>query len=142
MKAEVISAELAVRKVRDRDCLIVGSNGGTGAPESLLQALEEQFLATGTPNALTLFHVTGIGAGTSLGLCHLAHKGLVERVFGGNYGLQLPLMSLITVGEVEGYNFPRGVVAQLCRAMAAKQPASSRMSGCTRMSIPGRKEGA
>jgi propionate CoA-transferase len=122
MGSKLISAEQAAQKIGDKDFLIVGGNGGTGAPELLLQALESRYLATGAPSALTLFHVTGIGAVTSLGLCRLAHRGLVQRVFGGNYGLQLPFMSLITSGELEAYNFPQGVMAQLCRAMAAKQP--------------------
>ena len=118
----VISAEEAVARVRPHDVLIVGGNGGTGAPEMLLAALERRFLNEGSPRDLTLFHVTGIGAVTSKGLCHLAHVGLVKRVIGGNYGLQLPFMRLIREEHVEAYNFPQGVMSQMCRAMAAKQP--------------------
>ncbi|GGE41318.1 acetate CoA-transferase YdiF [Agaricicola taiwanensis] len=118
----LISPQDAANLVRDKDVLAVGGNGGTGAPEAILDALEQRFLDTKSPNSLTLFHVTGIGAVTEKGLCHLAHAGLIERVFGGNYGLQLPFMKLIREEAMEGYNFPQGVMAQLCRAMAAKQP--------------------
>ena len=120
--AELISAAQAARLVRSDDVLIVGGNGGTGVAEPVLEALEARFLCEGSPAGLTLFHVTGIGAGTEMGLCRLAHPGLVKRVIGGNYGLQLPFMKLITGNAIEAYNFPQGVMTQLCRAMAGRQP--------------------
>ncbi len=118
----IATTDEAVARLRSHDVLIVGGNGGTGAPEALLSALERRFLAEAAPRDLTLFHVTGIGAVTSKGLCHLAHPGLVRRVIGGNYGLQLPFMALIREERLEAYNFPQGVMSQMCRAMAAKQP--------------------
>ncbi|MCW5655814.1 CoA-transferase [Hydrogenophaga sp.] len=118
----ILSAADAAALVRDGDVLAVGGNGGTGVAESVLASLEERFLTTGAPRALTLFHVTGIGAVTEKGLCRLAHDGLVARVVGGNYGLQLPFMKLITDNRMEAYNFPQGVMAQLCRTLAARQP--------------------
>jgi propionate CoA-transferase len=118
---DIISAEAAAAIVKDNDTVIVGGNGGTGAPESILVALEQRFLGSGAPRNLTLFHVTGIGAVTEKGLCRLAHRGLVGRVIGGNYGLQLPFMKLIVENEIEAYNFPQGVMSQMCRAMAGKQ---------------------
>jgi propionate CoA-transferase len=119
---KLISAGEAASLVKDRDVLIVGGSGGTGAPEQILDALERRFAETQAPRELTLFHVTGIGAVTDRGLCHLAHEGLIARVIGGNYGLQLPFMPLIRGNRIEAYNFPQGVMSQLCRAMAAKQP--------------------
>jgi propionate CoA-transferase len=121
-KPSIITAEQAASHVRDDDTVIIGGNGGTGAPEAVLEALEHRFLSTGAPRALTLFHVTGIGAVTEKGLCRLAHEGLVARVIGGNFGLQLPFMKLIVSDRIEAYNFPQGVMTQMCRAMAAKQP--------------------
>lgn len=118
----LITPEEAAGLVRDGDTLAVGGNGGTGVPEAVLEALEQRFLATQAPRGLTLFHVTGIGAVTEKGLCRLAHGGLIARVFGGNFGLQIPFMKLIREEQVEGYNFPQGVMAQMCRALAAKQP--------------------
>lgn len=118
----LIDPHEAAGLVKDGDILAVGGNGGTGAPEAILDALEQRFLTTQAPQKLTLFHVTGIGAVTEKGLCHLAHEGLIERVFGGNFGLQIPFMKLIREEKIEGYNFPQGVMAQMCRALAAKQP--------------------
>ena len=118
----ILSAAQAAALVRDGDVLAVGGNGGTGVAESVLVALEERFLATAAPQGLTVFHVTGIGAVTEKGLCRLAHEGLVRRVIGGNYGLQLPFMKLIVDDRIQAYNFPQGVMAQLCRTLAARQP--------------------
>jgi propionate CoA-transferase len=119
---DLISPEQAANLVKDGDILAVGGNGGTGAPEAVLDALEKRFLSTETPRKLTLFHVTGIGAVTEKGLCHLAHAGLIDTVFGGNFGLQLPFMKLIREERIKAYNFPQGVMAQMCRTLAAKQP--------------------
>ena len=64
-----------------------------------------------------------MGAVEQLGLNHLNHEGLIKRVIGGNYGLQIPFMkNLIVSNKIEAYNFPQGILSQLCRTMASKQP--------------------
>ena len=117
-----ITPEQAAALLQDRQMLIVGGNGGTGVAEPILAAIEARFTSGRGPHDLTLFHITGIGAVMEKGLCHLAHPGLVRRVIGGNYGMQVPFMRLIRDNVIEAYNFPQGVMSQLCRAMAAKQP--------------------
>ena len=118
-----ITPEDAANLIMDGDTLVVGGNGGTGVPESILEAIEKRFLDTNQPKDLTLVHMTGVGALTYGGTNHLAHKGLIKRVIGGNFGLQLPFMKeLIVSNAVEAYNYPQGVLSQMCRAMAAKQP--------------------
>jgi propionate CoA-transferase len=118
----IVTAADAVRFIRDDDTLIVGGNGGTGAAESVLEALEQRFLGGDGPHRLTLINITGVGAVTEKGLCHLAHEGMIGRVIGGNFGLQVPFMRLVRDELIDAYNFPQGVMSQLCRAMAAKHP--------------------
>jgi propionate CoA-transferase len=118
----IITASQAARLIRDADVLIVGGNGGTGAAEAILDALEQRFLGGHGPHGLTLINITGVGAVTEKGLCHLAHEGLIARVIGGNFGLQVPFMRLVRDELIDAYNFPQGVMSQLCRAMAAKHP--------------------
>ena len=118
----IITAAEAASLIRDADTLIVGGNGGTGAAEAILDALEQRFLGGHGPHRLTLINITGIGAVTEKGLCHLAHDGLIARVIGGNFGLQVPFMRLVRDELIDAYNFPQGVMSQLCRAMAAKHP--------------------
>jgi propionate CoA-transferase len=118
----LITAAEAADLVRDADTLIVGGNGGTGAAEAILEAIEQRFLGGGGAHGLTLIHITGVGAVTEKGLCHLAHEGMIARVIGGNFGLQVPFMRLVRDELIDAYNFPQGVMTQLCRAMAAKHP--------------------
>jgi propionate CoA-transferase len=118
----IIPADEAALLLRDEDFVIVGGNGGTGAPEAVIEAVEARFLAGQGPHDLTLFHVTGIGAISEHGMCHFGHQGLVRRVIGGHYGLQVPFMALIDGNHIEAYNFPQGVMTAMCRAMAAGQP--------------------
>src|SRR5262245_49493815 len=76
----IITAAEAASLIRDADTLIVGGNGGTGAAESILDALERRYLGGHGPHGLTLINITGVGAVTEKGLCHLAHEGLIARV--------------------------------------------------------------
>jgi propionate CoA-transferase len=123
MLNRVITAEVAAGLIRNGDTVIVGGSAGMGVADAVIVALEKRFLESDTPSALTIIHTTGIGAIKSEGLNRLAHKGMIKRVIGGNYGLQLVFMKeLIVTGEIEAYNFPQGVICQLYRAMAAKQP--------------------
>ena len=119
---KLITADAAAALIKDDDFVIVGGNGGTGTPEAVIEAVERRFLASQGPYGITLFHITGVGATTEHGMCHFAHTGLVKRVFGGHYGLQVPFMALIDGNHIEAYNFPQGVMTSLCRAMAAGQP--------------------
>jgi propionate CoA-transferase len=118
----IVTAAEAVRFIRDDDTLIVGGNGGTGAAEAVLEALEQRFLGGEGPHRLTLVNITGVGAVTEKGICHLAHEGMIARVIGGNFGLQVPFMRLVRDELIDAYNFPQGVMSQLCRATAAKHP--------------------
>jgi len=117
-----ITPDEAAALLRDDDMVLAGGNGGSGVPEAVFEAVARRFLAGDGPHGLTLFHTTGIGALTEKGLCHFAHAGLVKRVIGGNFGMQLPFMKLILAQQVEAYNFPQGVMTHMCRAMAGRQP--------------------
>ncbi len=123
MQKNLITAAEAAALIQDSDDLIVGGSAGMGVAESVLDALERRFLETASPRGLGIIHTTGVGAITDRGLNHLAHKGMVRRVIGGNFGLQLPFMKeLIVSNEIQAYNVPQGVMCQLYRAMAAGQP--------------------
>ncbi len=123
MLDRVVTADEAASLIKDEDAVIVGGSAGMGVAESVLVAIEQRFLGGHGPCDLTVIHTTGIGAVTDRGLNRLVHKGLVGRVIGGNFGLQLPFMrELIVSNEIEAYNIPQGVLCQLYRAMAAGQP--------------------
>jgi propionate CoA-transferase len=120
---KIIPANQVPKLIKNNGFLIIGGNGGTGAPEKILVEIEKSFIKKKRPKNLTIFHITGLGAVEKLGLNHLNHKGLIKRVIGGNFGLQIPFMkNLIVSNKIEAYNFPQGILSQLCRTMAAKQP--------------------
>jgi propionate CoA-transferase len=120
-KGKVVTAEEAVRVIRDGDTVATSGFVGAGFAEEIAAKLEEYYLATGKPRNLTLVYAAGQGDGSEKGLNHMGHEGLVRRVIGGHIGLAPKLQKLIRENKILAYNFPQGVISHLFRDIAARK---------------------
>lgn len=122
-KVPVLSARDAVSYIDSGDTLAVcGAGGGITDPYTLIEALRERYLEEQQPQNLTLWHATGLGDRADRGMSPLAQPGMVKRAIGGHWGQSPRLAEMAERNEIEAYNLPQGVMAQMLRTAAAGQP--------------------
>lgn len=122
MSKKIISANQAVKFIKNGDTVATGGFVGIGVPEEVISGIGKNFLATGEPNGLTLMYAAGQGDNKERGLNHFGHKGLVKRVIGGHWGLVPKLQKLAVENEIDAYNLPQGVISHMYRDIAAGRP--------------------
>jgi acyl CoA:acetate/3-ketoacid CoA transferase len=125
----VLAAREAANLINDGDVITVSSSSGLGCPDAVLAGIGERFDETHSPTGLTSVHPIAAGDMWGIkGIDHLAQPELLTRVIAGSYpsgpsSAEPPLIwKMIENNEIEAYNFPSGVLYQLHRAAAAKQP--------------------
>jgi acyl CoA:acetate/3-ketoacid CoA transferase len=123
LRPDVLTPGQAAELIASGSTLAVeGSGGGVLEPTELLRALGARHEATAEPRDLTLVFCAGIGDKAGGGLDMLARPGLLRRTIGGHYGMNPGLSTLVSQGQIEAFNFPQGVLAQLYRETAAGRP--------------------
>lgn len=125
----VLDPDQAARLVRDGATVSISSASGLGCPDRVLEALGERFAQTGSPRQLTTLHPIAAGDMYGIkGIDHIARPGMLRRIFAGSLPsgpstFDPPLVrQLIETDGVEAYNIPSGILFQMHRAAAARQP--------------------
>ncbi len=119
---KVVTADEAVRLIRDGDTLAIEGFGGECFPEELTIALEQRFLAEGAPRDLGFVFAVAQGDRSGRGLDRICHPGLLSRAIGGHWGMCPAIQKLAVENNITGHNLPLGVLAQLFRDTAAGKP--------------------
>ncbi|WP_370935176.1 acyl CoA:acetate/3-ketoacid CoA transferase [Amycolatopsis sp. cg13] len=122
IRDKVVTAEEAVRLIRDGDYIVVEGFAGHCYAEELVLALEDRFLKSGSPRDLSIVFAVAQGNRGDRGLLHLCHEGMLKRSMGGHYGMSPELQRLAVDGKIEAYNIPQGVIAHLLRDTGANKP--------------------
>ncbi|MCD7922846.1 MAG: acyl CoA:acetate/3-ketoacid CoA transferase [Clostridiales bacterium] len=123
MKNKVKTVKEAIRLIKDGDCIAVTAAGLIGYPEYIVRMLEEKFLSEGHPNRLTLYSGCGHGVPMkNLGDGHFAHSGFLKKVVCSHPDVVPSVRDMIERNEIEAYVLPQGILNQLYRSSAARQP--------------------
>ena len=120
--AKVISAQEAVALVRDGQTVAISGFVGYGVPEELLIGLEERFVQTGAPRNINLMYCAGNGDLKERGMSHLAHEGLIKKVYCSHTGLAPKISKMVDENKIECYALPLGLTVHILRAIAGKKP--------------------
>ena len=123
MSKKVMDASAAVGLIKDGDTIAISSASMVGYPDYVVKYLEDRYIADQHPAGLTLY--AGCGHGNPLGYGaddRFGHPGFLKRTVCTHPDVVPNLRKYIESNEIECYVFPQGVVQQLYRCSAAKQP--------------------
>lgn len=122
-KTKLMSAQEAAGLIRDGDCVAISAAGLIGYPDLIAAAIEDRYEKTGHPAALTLY--SGCGHGVPFlheGDARFAAPGLLKKVICSHPEPVPGVRKLIESDAVEAYILPQGVLQQLYRCAASRQP--------------------
>ncbi len=123
MKKPVISAKEAVDLIKDGTTLFLGGFLSFSLPEEILTELERSYINHRHPRNLNVITVAGLGGdGIGRGINHLAHSGMIGRLYTSNLSLANRIYPFIENNEFPTFMAPQGVISHQLRAISGGKP--------------------
>ena len=128
---EIMSADEAIRLIRDGDCICVNSGDcicvnsfvGIESPIELHEAIYRRYQKMQSPSHLTMVSSAGFGAWDEERCAEGYIKaGAVDRLICGHFGAMLSTKKLVLQDRFEAYNLPLGCISHAIRAQASGLP--------------------
>ena len=136
-----MTADEAIRLIRDGDCICVNSFVGIENPIELHEAIYRRYQKMQSPTHLTMISSAGFGVWDDE---HNAEgyirEGAVDKLICGHFGAMLSTKKLVLEDRFEAYNLPLGCISHAIRAQAGGLPGALSKVGLDIFVDP-RKEG-
>ncbi|MCF2858772.1 malonate decarboxylase subunit alpha [Pseudoalteromonas sp. SMS1] len=115
---DIVTANYVASLIESNSTVIPGGFGCCGHPDLYTEALNQRYKDESLPRDLTLFFASGAGDKNGRGLDKLSANGLVKKAIGGFWGFCPALTQRAKNGDIEGHNWPMGVISHLFRDIA------------------------
>lgn len=128
-RVPILSAAEAAKLIPNDAVVTISSSSALGCPDLVLKGIGDRFDAESQPTNVTF--VSPIAAGDMYGvkgIDRVSKKGLIKGIIAGSYpsgpsSFEPPLIRQLIANEnIEAWNLPSGVLFQMHRAGATRQP--------------------
>ena len=138
---EIMSADEAIRMIRDGDCICVNSFVGIESPVELHEAIYRRYHRMMSPNHLTIVSSAGFGVwDENRNAEGYIREGAVDKLICGHFGAMPSTKKIVLEDRFEAYNLPLGCISHAIRAQAGGLPGALSKVGLDIFVDP-RKEG-
>ena len=120
---EIMTADEAIRLIRDGDCIVVNSFVGIENPVDLHEAIYRRYKKGGSPRNLTIVSSAGFGVwDEDRNAESYIREGAVKKLICGHFGAMMSTKKLVLEDRFEAYNLPLGCISHAIRAQAGGLP--------------------
>ena len=121
---KIISAAEAAKLIKDNDVVTFSGFGSYAAPDYIMQAIADRYHEEKSPRNLTTLSgiCTGDNSENKVGLNRLSEDGLITTLIAAHYKNPMTLEKSVGENKFAAYTIPLGVMVQLFRSKANRQP--------------------
>ena len=120
---EIMTADEAIRMIRDGDCICVNSFVGIESPVELHEAIFRRYQKMQSPKHLTIVSSAGFGVwDENRNAEGYIREGAVDRLICGHFGAMPSTKKVVLEDRFEAYNLPLGCISHAIRAQAGGLP--------------------